>query len=155
MRTWMALPGHWYFRGHNTQSQGRLSILSDSNYGVVLRSGIRHRVRMRGTHQCGNQQMDDQVRASELDAVAQLVGAGARSTGRPLSGRIWYSDSTCSRLMTRRSAVPSGWHRDNSIYFLASIPRWLWPLLSVGLGCSAQAFGAGSRLKAERRREFC
>ena len=78
----------FYHRARNTQSQGRISILSDSNYGVVLRGGIRHLVRTRVTHQCRNQRVDDHVRASELDAVAQSVGAGARSTRRSLSGRI-------------------------------------------------------------------
>jgi hypothetical protein len=47
-----------------------------------------HLVRTRVTHQCRNQRVDDHVRASELDAVAQSVGAGARSTRRSLSGRI-------------------------------------------------------------------
>jgi hypothetical protein len=78
----------FYHRARNTQSQGRISILSDSNYGVVLRGGIRHLVRTRVTHQCRNQRVDDHVRAIELDAVAQSVGAGARSTHRSLSGRI-------------------------------------------------------------------
>jgi len=58
-----------------------------SNYGTVLRGGIRHLVRTRVTHQCRNQRVDDHVRASELDAVAQSVGAVARSTRRSLSGR--------------------------------------------------------------------
>ena len=40
------------------------------------------------SHQCRNQRVDDHVRASELDAVAQSVGAGARSMRRSLSGRI-------------------------------------------------------------------
>jgi len=39
-------------------------------------------------HQWPNQRVDDHVRASELDAVAQSVGAVARSTRRSLSGRI-------------------------------------------------------------------
>ena len=30
----------FYHRARNTQSQGRISILSDSNHGVVLRGGI-------------------------------------------------------------------------------------------------------------------
>ncbi len=79
---------HFYHRARNTQSQGRLSILSDSNYGVVLRGGVRNLVRTRGTHQCRNQQMDDHLRSSELDAVAQPVGASTRNTRRSLSGRI-------------------------------------------------------------------
>jgi len=35
-----------------------------------------HLVRTRVTHQCRNQRVDDHVRASELDAVAQSAGSG-------------------------------------------------------------------------------
>jgi len=82
------VPFDFYHRARNTQSQGRISILSDSNYGVVLRGGIRHLVRTRVTHQFRNQLVDDHVRAGELGAVGAIGRRGARSTRRSLSGRI-------------------------------------------------------------------